>query len=104
MKQRATWSVFVVMLLTVLAAAQAQEQYLDIYTAQVKPEKRAEFDAIAKKMAAANRQNKGDTWVTTETVYGPVNRITFVSFRTSYSGADEGSAAFVGALQKSLGP
>jgi quinol monooxygenase YgiN len=104
MKLRAVWTAVVLLWLTAWAAAQAQEQYLDIYTAQVKPEKRAEFDAISKKMAAANRQNKGDTWVTTETVYGPMNRITFVSFRTSYSGADEGSAAFFGALQKSLGP
>ena len=103
-KLRAVWTAVVLLWLTAWAAAQAQEQYLDIYTAQVKPEKRAEFDAISKKMAAANRQNKGDTWVTTETVYGPMNRITFVSFRTSYSGADEGSAAFFGALQKSLGP
>jgi hypothetical protein len=48
-----------VLLLAALAAGQAQEQYLDVYIAQVKPEKPAEFDAISRKIAAANRQNKG---------------------------------------------
>lgn len=104
MKLRAIWTAVALLLLTALAAGQAQEQYLDIYTAQVKPDKRAEFDAISKKMVAANRQNKGDTWVAMETAYGPMNRISFVSFRTSYGGADEASGAFFRALQKSLGP
>jgi hypothetical protein len=103
MKLRATWTAVALLLLTALAAGQVQEQYLDIYTAQVKPEKRADFDALTKKMVAANRQNKGDTWVTMETAYGPANRVTFVSFRTSYGGADEASGAFFGAIQKSLG-
>src|SRR5215472_15844839 len=103
MKQRATWSVFVVMLLTVLAAAQAQEQYLDIYIAQVKPEKRAEFDAISKKMAVINRQNNGDQWLAMETDYGPLNRITIVSTRNGYAETQKEGDAFMGALQKALG-
>ena len=57
-----------VVLLAALAAGQAQEQYLDVYIVQVKPEKRAEFDAISRKIAAANRQNKGDAWIAMETV------------------------------------
>jgi hypothetical protein len=103
MKHRAMWAAVAVMLLAALAAAQAQEQYLDLYIAQVKPEKRADFDAISKKMVAANRQNKGDEWLTMETVYGPMNRITIVSTRQSYGDAEKGSDAFFGALQKSLG-
>jgi len=103
MKKRAVWSVFVVMLLTVLAAAQAQEQYLDIYIAQVKPEKRAEFDAISKKMAVINHQNHGDEWLAMETDYGPLNRITIVSTRNGYADVQKGGEAFFGSLQKALG-
>jgi hypothetical protein len=94
--------VFVVTLLAALAA-QAQEQYLDVYIAQVKPEKRAEFDAISKKMAAINRQNNGDQWMALETDYGPMNRVTFISTRQGYAEITKGSDAFLAALQKSLG-
>jgi hypothetical protein len=103
MKLKAIWTVVAVALLAAFAAAQAQEQYLDVYTAQVKPEKRAEFDAISKKMVAANRQNKGDTWLTMETVYGPGNRVSFISTRQGYADADKGSTAFYGALVKAYG-
>ncbi|MBI3665952.1 MAG: hypothetical protein HY236_06965 [Acidobacteria bacterium] len=53
------------------AAAFAQMQgfysgYLDIAVVKVRPEKRAEFDAINKKMADANRKNKGDNWIASE--------------------------------------
>lgn len=102
MKQRATWIALAVILLAAWAA-QAQEQYLDVYTVQVKPEKRADFDAISKKMVAINRQNKGDEWLAMETVYGPLNRITLVSMRQSYGDTEKGSDAFDGAMQKSLG-
>jgi hypothetical protein len=84
-------------------AAQAQEQYLDIYIAQVKPEKRAEFDAISKKMAAINHQNHGDEWLAMETDYGPLNRITMVSTRNGYADVQKGSEAFMGSLEKALG-
>lgn len=101
MKQRATWIAVVVFLLAAFAVA--QEQYLDVYIAQVKPEKRADFDAIAKKLAAANRQNKGDLWLTMETVYGTNNRVTFVSTRQGYGETEKGSAAFDEAVQKAFG-
>jgi hypothetical protein len=103
MKRKALWIAVAFGLLTAFVAGQAQEQYLDVYTAQVKPEKRADFDAIAKKMVAANRQNKGDIWLTMETAYGPGNRVTFVSTRQSYGDAEKGSSAFDEAMQKGLG-
>jgi len=101
MKHRATWTVVAVILLAAFAVA--QEQYLDVYIAQVKPEKRADFDAISKKMVAANRQNKGDLWLSMETSYGPMNRVSFISTRQSYGDAEKGSDAFYGAIVKSLG-
>ncbi|HVO81374.1 MAG TPA: hypothetical protein VMT28_11620 [Terriglobales bacterium] len=101
MMRKAIWTAVAVVLLAALAAS--QEQYLDVYTAQVKPEKRAEFDAITKKMVAANHQNKGDAWLTMETTYGPGNRVTFVSTRKSYGDAEKAGDLFYSALQKSLG-
>jgi hypothetical protein len=103
MKRRAMWTAVVVVLLATLAASQAPEQYLDVYTAQVKPEKRADFDTITKKMVAANRQNKGDSWLTMETVYGQGSRVTFISMRGSYADAEKGSATFDAAMQKAFG-
>ena len=103
MKGKTMWTAVVLVLLATLAAGQAPEQYLDVYTAQVKPERRADFDAITKKMVAANRQNKGDNWLTLETIYGNGNRVTFISMRNSYGETEKGSDSFYAALQKSLG-
>jgi hypothetical protein len=103
MKQRAMWTAIAVILLAAFAVAQAPDQYLDVYTVQVKPEKRADFDALSKKMVAANRQNKGDEWLAMETVYGPMNRITLVSMRQSYADTEKGSDSFDAAMQKSMG-
>lgn len=103
MKQRAMWTAIAVILLAGFAIAQAPDQYLDVYTVQVKPEKRADFDAIAKKMVTANRQNKGDEWLAMETAYGPMNRVTLVSMRGSYADTEKGGDAFDAAVQKSLG-
>lgn len=103
MKRKALWTAVALILLAALAAGQAHEQYLDVYTVQVKSEKRADFDAITKRMATANHQNKGDAWLTMETVYGPIDRVSFVSIRQSYADAEKASGDFYGALQKALG-
>jgi len=84
-------------------AQQAHESYLDVFTVQVKPDKRSDFDAIGKKIAAANRQNKGDTWIAMETVYGPGDRVSFVSTRNSYGEVESAMGTFMGALQKTYG-
>ena len=50
MQRKALWTAIALVLLAAMAAAQAQqtqEDYLDVYTAQVKPEKRADFDALS---------------------------------------------------------
>jgi len=106
MQRRNLWaSVVFVSFVALLAsyAQQAQEDYLDVFTVQVKPEKRAEFDSIAKKMVAANRQNNGDAWITMETVYGPSDRVTFLSTRHSYAEIEKASGQFFGAIQKTYG-
>lgn len=82
---------------------QAQEDYLDVYIAQVKPEKAADFDSLAKKMAAANHKYNGDRWLAMETVYGENNVVAFISTRADYAGIDKGTDAFMGALTKAYG-
>lgn len=84
-------------------AVQAQEDYLDVYVAQVKPEKTADFDALAKKMAAANRKYNGDRWLAMETLYGSGYTVAFVSTRPDYASIDKGSDAFIAALNKAYG-
>ena len=103
MQRRAIWGSVVVVLLGVLAVGQVSQDYLDVYVVQVKPEKRAEFDAIAKKIAAANRQSKGDTWLATETVYGPGNRVSFISTRNSFGDIEKAQGVFLEAMQKAYG-
>ena len=86
------------------AAAQNQkEEYLDILVAKVKPEKRAEFDALNKRLADANRRNNGDGWMALTTEYGENNTVTLVSWRANYGAIDKGLAAFMGALNKAYG-
>ena len=88
MQRKVIGSVIAVVLLGALAvgqAQQAQESYLDVFTVQVKPEKRADFDAVSRKIAVANRENKGDTWLAMETTYGPGNRVTFISTRNTWA-------------------
>lgn len=103
MKRKAMWTAVALVLLVTLAAGQAPQQYLDVYSVQVKPEKRADFDALTKRMVTANRQNKGDAWLTMETVYGQGDRVTFVSMREGYGDAEKASDTFYGAIQKALG-
>jgi hypothetical protein len=103
MQRKAIWASIVVVLLGALVVAQAQESYLDVFVVQVKPEKRADFDAISKKIAAANRQSSGDNWLALETVYGPGNRVTFISTRQSYGDIEKATGMFYEALEKTYG-
>ena len=102
MQRRTMWAWLVVVLLAMLAVAQAQEDYLDVFMVQVRPEKRAEFDAITKKMVAANRQS-GDNWLAMETVYGQGNRVTFISTRKTYGDIETATGLFYSAMEKTYG-
>ena len=101
--RKALWALAVSVWLAMPALAQLQEGYLDVFIADVKPEKRAEFDAINKKMVDANRRHKGDTWVAMETIYGKGNRVTFISTRRNYAEAEKGYGLFMGAISKAFG-
>jgi len=103
MIRRALWAMGLAVALALSAAAQQPAQYLDVFIAKAKPEKRAAFDAINKRIAEANRKNNGDTWIAFETEYGEGNVVTFVSTRKSYAEVEKGQEAFVGAIAKVAG-
>jgi quinol monooxygenase YgiN len=90
-------------LLAAPAALWAQGQYLDVYIAKVKPERTAEFEAIARKIADAERRNNGDPAVALVPMYGDNSTYIFISQRQDYADIDKGGEAFMSALHKALG-
>src|SRR5436305_881607 len=78
--------------------------YLDVFTVKVRPEKRAEFDAVARRIADANRKAKGDFWVAMSIEYGEGNTVQFVSQRENYAAIDSGMTAFMKAIDTGYGP
>jgi|SRR5271166_5883276 len=102
MVRKAFWAVAVIVCLIAPVAVQAQGDYLDVYVVNVKPEKAADFDALAKKMVDANRHS-GDNWLALETVYGDSNTVVFISNRKNYADIDKANDLFMGALNKSFG-
>jgi quinol monooxygenase YgiN len=105
MFRRAFWAITLVFLVALIApvAVQAQGDYLDIYVVHVKPEKVADFEAVARKMADANRHNNGDHWLALETVYGEGDTYVFTSQRQDYAEIDKASNAFMGAVHQAFG-
>ena len=103
MLRRAIWALAVVVCLAAPARVRAQGDYLDVLIVKVKPEKSADFNAIAKKMADANRRNNGDRWLAMETVYGESGTFVFTSTRQDYADVDKGNEAFAAALNKAYG-
>ena len=103
MKTRLVTLLFPVLCLAGTLDAQMMNDYLDVGVVTVKPEKRAEFESIIKKMVDANRKHQGDNWLTSEMMFGPGNTFTYVSPRQNYAGVEQGYGSFMGAMQKSLG-
>jgi len=103
MLRRTFTALAVIVCLLAPAAVYAQGDYLDVYIAKVKPEKVADFEALAKKMVDVNRRNNGDRWLAMESLYGEGDIYVFISTRQDYADIDKGSAAFFGALSKAYG-
>jgi len=102
--RRALWAFCLVAgILLAAPALWAQGDYLDVYIAKAKPEKAFDLEAIARKMADANRRNKGDHVITMETLYGEGSTYVFVTQRKDYADVDKGYEAFMGALNKAFG-
>ncbi len=105
MYKKAIWAVAVVagLVLAAPVAVRAQGDYLDEYIVKVKPEKVADFTALAKRIANANRRFNGDRWLAMETLYGEGNTYAFVSTRQDYADVDKANDAFMGAMNKAYG-
>lgn len=105
MLRKPVWALVVTLCLLALfvpLAVQAQGDYLDVYVVKVKPEKLADFQAVARKFAEANRQS-GDRWLALESVYGEANTYVFTSIRQSYADIDKANDAFMAAVSKAYG-
>jgi hypothetical protein len=105
MYKKAIWAAAVVagLVLGAPVAVRAQGDYLDAYIVKVKPEKVADFTALGKRIANANRRFSGDRWIAMETMYGEGNTYTFVSTRQDYADVDKANDAFTAALNKAFG-
>jgi len=103
MVRKALLSALAAVCLAIPAVGQAAGDYLDVYVVNVKPEKQADFEALAKKMADANRKYNGDRWLGLEAVYGDTTTAMFVSTRNSYADIDKAGDAFMAALNKAYG-
>jgi hypothetical protein len=101
--RKALWALAVVVCLAAPVAAQAQGDYLDVFIVKVKPEKVADFQALSKKWADANRRNNGDRWIAQEALYGEGNVYQFVSLRKDYADIDQSMEASMQAVNKAFG-
>ncbi|MEK7404654.1 MAG: hypothetical protein AAB225_06060 [Acidobacteriota bacterium] len=91
-------------LFSAAALAQTQGGLLDVFVVKVRPEKRAEFDAVIKKMVDINRRHQGDTWLASEISWGEANTVYFSSLRQNHADLEKAYEAFMGAMTKAGGP
>jgi hypothetical protein len=101
--RKALWALAVVVCLAAPVAVQAQGDYLDVFIVKVKPEKVADFQALTKKWADANRRFDGDRWLALEAVYGEGNVYQFASTRKDYADIDKTNEASMLAVNKAFG-
>jgi quinol monooxygenase YgiN len=103
MLRGALWVPAACVLFAAPAAAQLQNDVLDVFTVQVKPDKMAQFETAVKKMVAANRQNKGSDWLAIAQEYGEGYTIRFISTRPSFAAIQDANQLFMGAISKAYG-
>jgi hypothetical protein len=101
--RKALWALAVVVCLAAPVAAQAPGDYLDVFIVKVKPEKLADFQALNKKWADANRRYNGDRWIALEALYGEGNVYQFTSTRKDYADVDQAFEASMQAANKAFG-
>jgi hypothetical protein len=101
--RRALWAFAAAVCLAAPVAVRAQGDYLDVLTVKVKPEKLADFQALTKRFAEANRKFNGDRWLALQSVYGEANVYQFTSVRKDYADIDKANEAEMLAANKGLG-
>lgn len=90
-------------LLAVPAVAQ-RDDYLDVMTVKIKPEKASDFRAVAKRIADANRRHGGDDWLSAETIYGEGGTYSFISPRRDFAAIEAAYGRFMKAMMEGYGP
>src|SRR5438034_9943770 len=90
--------------LAVSLHAQGPTGFVDTFVVKVKPEKRADFDVIGKKIADANRRHKGSNWIAYQTEYGEQNTVSFSALADNYAGVEKSADAFGKAMMEAYGP
>ncbi len=101
---RRTLSAFAIGVLLAVPAAAQRNDYLEVMTVKIKPEKAADFRALAKKIADANRKHGGDNWLAVETVYGEGGTHSFISPRKDFAAIDGAFNRFMKAMLEAFGP
>lgn len=101
--RRALWAFAAAVFLAAPAGVHAQGDYLDVLIVKVKPEKVADFQALTKKFAEANRRFNGDRWIALEAVYGEGNVYQFTSTRKDYADIEKANEDEMLAGNKGLG-
>jgi len=94
---------FAAVLLAVPGSLWAQSDYLDSMIVRVKPDKVADFEAINKKIADANRKANGDRWLAEVSIYGEGYVYVFTSRRANYADIDKANEMFMSAVTKTMG-
>jgi hypothetical protein len=77
--------------------------FLDDYIIHIKPDKRADFDTISKKVAEANRRAKGDIFIAFEQVYGADYTAMYISSRENFAAVENGMNSFTAAINEAYG-
>jgi hypothetical protein len=103
MPRQARWIVAVMLLLGFCGAARAQESYSTANIARVKMGKGAEFEALAKKLFAASRENGGGYWFVTQIGFGESAVYVNYSVFGSYGEMEKAHDVWVKAVEKSMG-
>jgi hypothetical protein len=87
-----------------ISATAQKTEFMDVSTVKVNPEKHAQFTALLKKAADANRRHGGDSWLTLSVVYGEGPTYMFVSPRESYGAVEAAHDRFMKAMAEGIGP
>jgi hypothetical protein len=83
----------------------AQSKFLDVWEGQVRGDQVAQFDALSRKIADANRKakDKGDFWIAFQDYYGTPGRTYLVANRASLDEISDAESRYWAALKEYTG-
>lgn len=78
--------------------------FRDYWIGKIKPDKMGAFDALARKLADANRRMNGDRFIASMAEYGDHGTVLYVSPRENYAGVQKASELFMKAVEGAMTP